>query len=171
MSLSAEDARGGGEYERGMSPPLVRGVWGASPWKFLKFRMQESASETIFQWKKQWQFCCEMIILRWFLLIFFYKTPLWFHVINLMLSSDSTLEKSWHQQFGHYHSQSPHHLCGLLHLLCCCCWWWWCWWWWNNWGQWGTYIAGRFNMNWYYLIANWRAQKILLSFYRSLRQI
>ena len=38
---------GGGE-----SHPLLLGgggVWGASPRKFLKFRMQESASETIFQ--------------------------------------------------------------------------------------------------------------------------
>ena len=40
--------------------------------------------------------------------------------------------------------------------LCCCCLWWW---WWNNWGQWGTCVAGRFNVNWYYLIAKWRAQK------------
>ena len=51
MSPSVEDARGGegGEYERGVSPPLVGGGMGASPRKFLKFRMQESASETIFQ--------------------------------------------------------------------------------------------------------------------------
>ena len=33
---SAEGTRGG-ECERGMIPPLVRGVWGASPEKFLNF--------------------------------------------------------------------------------------------------------------------------------------
>ena len=42
MSASDEDARGG-EYKRG------GGIWRASPRKILKFRMQESASETIFQ--------------------------------------------------------------------------------------------------------------------------
>ena len=30
-------AREGGEYERGIIPPLVRGVWGASPEKILEF--------------------------------------------------------------------------------------------------------------------------------------
>ena len=44
----------GGEYERGANPPLVGGgggVRGASLRTFLKFRMQESASETIFNEK------------------------------------------------------------------------------------------------------------------------
>ena len=51
MSPSVEDARGG-ESTRGGWVPLLLGGMGASPRKFLKFRMQESASETIFQWKK-----------------------------------------------------------------------------------------------------------------------
>ena len=52
MSASVEGARGG-EYERGIAPLLLGGggVWEASPRKFLKFRMQESASETIFNEK------------------------------------------------------------------------------------------------------------------------
>ena len=47
MSPSVEDTRG--ESTRGGEPPSCWGVWGVSPRKFLKFRMQESASETIFQ--------------------------------------------------------------------------------------------------------------------------
>ena len=37
MSSSVDDAKGGGEYERGVSIPLVGGgVWGASPRNFFK---------------------------------------------------------------------------------------------------------------------------------------
>ena len=54
MSASAEGVRGGRRVREGVSPPLVGGGggMGASPRKSLKFRMQESASETIFYEKK-----------------------------------------------------------------------------------------------------------------------
>ena len=50
MSSSVDDARGG-RVREGVEPPVVGGggVLGDSPRKFLKLRMQESASETIFQ--------------------------------------------------------------------------------------------------------------------------
>ena len=49
MRPNVEGVRGGGGVREGVSPPLVEGVIGASTGKFLEFRMQESASEPIFQ--------------------------------------------------------------------------------------------------------------------------
>ena len=36
-SGESREVGGGGEYERGVEPPLIRGAWGASPENFVKF--------------------------------------------------------------------------------------------------------------------------------------
>ena len=66
-------AREGGEYERGIFPPLVRGVRGTSPEKMFEFKMPLEAIlmhfETIFACETQsilWVFAVFQTLIRGF---------------------------------------------------------------------------------------------------------